>query len=549
MQLPDHGANPHALYNRLGLMPPASITDFSENCNPAGPPAAVFQQWEQLYPAIARYPDPSGEPFLSAIAAYHGVAQQNIILGNGAAELLSLLAAQYRGKSAILIDPAFSEYEATLSAAGARITRIQAREEDGFALPAEAIETALPDADVLYLCTPNNPTGLLPKRDELLRLIRTAAKHGCEVIVDEAFIDWVGEEHSLIPYLDEFPHVTIVRSMTKLYAIPGIRLGYAIANSERIAGLKRRAPHWNVNAVAARIGALCLDQEEYRQKAVRYAACERRKMMEFLEARSCTVLPSVTNYLLFQPPAGIPADIVFRRLLVSGIVVRHTENFKGLDGRWLRIGMKTGYEMKTLRTALDACLADGTLTFICGGVRSGKSAYAEQLVRTEAEKTGGRLVYIASGTPGDAEMAARIARHQHDRADDGWTTIEQPTDLERVLPQLQPGDHVLWDCATTWLANVAFAGWETGTPCIEQPGCLEQELETLLGTNREIRRIARQLVIVSNEVFDETLNTEEATRSYTLTLGSLHQRIVADADIAIEMDSGIPVYHKGGVRR
>ncbi|GEM_PF-87971 len=549
MQLPNHGANPHTLYARLGLTMPASIMDFSENCNPAGPPAAVFQHWEQLYPSITRYPDPSGEPFLTAISAYHAVEPHNIILGNGAAELLSLLAAQYRDRRAILIDPAFSEYEATLTAAGARITRIQAREEDGFTLPADAIEAALPDADVLYLCTPSNPTGLLPAKEELLRLIQSAAKHGCDVIVDEAFIDWVGEEHSLIPHLDEFLHVTIVRSMTKLYAIPGIRLGYAIASRDRITSLRRHAPHWNVNAVAARIGALCLGQEEYRQKAVRHAAGERRKMTEFLEDHGCTVLPSVTNYLLFQPPAGIPADIVFRRLLVTGIAVRHTENFKGLDGRWLRIGMKTEHEMKTLRASLDACFAEGTLTFICGGVRSGKSAYAEQLVRTEAEKTGGRLIYIASGTPSDAEMADRIARHQQDRAHDGWTTIEQPVDLAQVMPQLQPGDHVLWDCATTWLANAAFEGWESGTPCIQTPGCLGQKLGALLGTIRQIRRTARQLVIVSNEVFDEPLNLEQTTRDYTKALGSLHQRIAADANTAIEMDSGIPVYHKGGLSR
>ncbi|WJY26547.1 MULTISPECIES: threonine-phosphate decarboxylase CobD [Sporosarcina] len=549
MHLPEHGANPHMLYRQLNIPVPPAVTDFSENCNPAGPPAAVFRHWESLYPAIVRYPDPSGEPFLSAAAAYHGVAAERILPGNGAAELLSLLAQQYAGKRAILIDPAFSEYEATLTAAGAHIIRIQAQETGGFALPADEIREQLAGADVLYLCTPNNPTGLLPDRRILRGLIEEAGQAHCDVILDEAFIDWADEAHSFIPDIGEFDHLTVVRSMTKLYAVPGIRLGYAVAHPERIGRLRTMAPHWNVNAVAAQIGALCLKQEDYRQKAVSRAAAERVKMTEFLRSHGCTVLPSAANFLLFKPPASRSADSVLKGLLEQGLVVRHTENFRGLDGRWLRIGMKTARDMERLRKALDELFSRGTLAFICGGVRSGKSAFAESFVKERAAKTGGRLVYIASGRPDDAEMKARIERHKAGRAGDGWVTIEQPVDLGDAVPQLQPGDHVLWDCATTWLANEAFTGWETGTPCILEPGCLERKMERLLTTLDEILETAGVLAIVSNEVFDEPLKDDETTRSYTEWLGRLHQQLALRADIAVEMDSGIPVFHKGGGAR
>lgn len=546
MSLPNHGANPHKLYETLNLKQPLEVLDFSENCNPAGPPEAIQTGWNELLPKISRYPDPNGEPFRSAVAEFHGIGDEQLVLGNGAAEILSLVANRYRGKRAILVHPTFSEYEATLTAAGARITHVQASEENGFALPIDELIIAMEIADVLYICTPNNPTGVLPNRTELDSLIQHAATVSCDVILDEAFIDWVDENLSFIPEVKNYTNVIVVRSMTKLYAIPGIRLGYAVAHPDRIDAIKRSAPHWNINAIAARLGTLCLQQADYRERAILQATEERLKMTTFLTARGCKVIDSVANFILFKTPVHLAAQDVFNSLLTQGIVLRHTENFKGLDGRWLRIGMKSANDMETLRNSLVPLLdkKEGTLTFISGGVRSGKSAYAEQLVRTDAKQTGGRLVYIASGKATDDEMAQRIARHQTDRADDGWTTIEQPTHLEEVLPKLQPDDHVLWDCVTTWLGNEAFEGWETGTPCILKPECMNQKITTLLDTIERIQNRTNQLVIVSNEVFDEALKTEEITRMYTHTLGTLHQAIVAKADAAIEMDSGLPIVHK-----
>lgn len=546
MPLPNHGANPYKLYETLNLEQPLEVLDFSENCNPAGPPEAIQTGWNELLPKISRYPDPNGEPFRSAVAEFHGIGDEQLVLGNGAAEILSLVANRYRGKRAILVHPTFSEYEATLTAAGASITHVQASEENGFALPIEELIIAMDIADVLYICTPNNPTGVLPNRTELDSLIQHAATVSCDVILDEAFIDWVDENLSFIPEVKNYSNLIVVRSMTKLYAIPGIRLGYAVAHPDRIDAIKRSAPHWNINAIAAQLGTICLQQADYRERAILQATEERLKMTNFLTAHVCKVIDSVANFILFKPPVHIAAQDVFNSLLTQGIVVRHTENFKGLGGRWLRIGMKSASAMEMLRNALVPLLdgKQGTLTFISGGVRSGKSAYAEQLVRTDAKQTGGRLVYIASGTATDDEMAKRIARHQTDRADDGWMTIEQPTHLEQVLPNLQPDDHVLWDCVTTWLGNEAFAGWETGTPCILKPECMDQKITTLLDTIERIQNRTNQLVIVSNEVFDEQLKTEEITRTYTHTLGTLHQAIVAKADAAIEMDSGLPIVHK-----
>ncbi|GEN81693.1 threonine-phosphate decarboxylase [Sporosarcina luteola] len=349
MQLPEHGANPSHVYDRLGVTPPARITDFSENCNPAGPPRAVLELWPELISRLNAYPDPSGEPFLSKVADYHGVAPSSVIAGNGAAELLSLIAERYRGKRALVVHPTFSEYEATLRAKGVEVVRLIASEEEGFKLPVEAILEALPSADVLYLCTPNNPTGIMPERVDLAAILKKAGEAGCEVVLDEAFVDFIDESKSFIPELRDFPHVLIVRSMTKMYAIPGIRLGYAVAHPVVIAEMKAQAPHWNVNGMAAAIGAVCLEQEAYRNAAIRHAREEREKMTAFLKQHGCTVTDSETNFLAFKPE---DAGKLYKDMLARGIVLRHSENFHGMDGRWLRIGMKSVVEMEELRAEL-----------------------------------------------------------------------------------------------------------------------------------------------------------------------------------------------------
>ena len=139
--------------------------------------------------------------------------------------------------------------------------------------------------------------------------------------------------------------------MTKMYAIPGIRLGYLIAHPERIEELKSRASHWHVNGLAAEIGVLCLQQEAYREQAIQHAQIERLKMTKFLRANGCEVLDSSVNYVVMKPARD--TKNLYRELLKQGIVLRHSENFRGMDGRWLRIGMKSEAMMGTLREAMD----------------------------------------------------------------------------------------------------------------------------------------------------------------------------------------------------
>lgn len=177
-------------------------------------------------------------------------------------------------------------------------------------------------------------------------------------------------------------------------------------------------------------------------------------------------------------------------------------------------------------------MANGQLIFVSGGVRSGKSAWAESLIRQTASE---RKIYLASGQAHDLEMEQRIGRHREDRKEHGWVTIEQPLSLEKALPDINSGDAVLWDCVTTWLANELYEGWETGTPCAEQPRCMEQKWESLKKTIQEIQEKAELIVVVSNEVLDDFIRD----RNYQQWLGRIHFWLVAQSDRAYEVESGI----------
>ena len=213
-------------------------------------------------------------------------------------------------------------------------------------------------ATVLYLCTPNNPTGIMPERKDLNEIIRRGAEVDCDVVLDEAFIDFVDESLSFIAEIKNNPHVIVVRSMTKMYAIPGIRLGYIVADPTIVKGIKALAPHWNVNGIAARIGAVCLQEERYREQAIHHSNIEREKMTQFLTDNGCTVTDSVTNFISFTLGSGSDSKKLYQDMLTCGIVLRHSENFRGMDGRWLRIGMKNDTDMTFLKGELAQWFAD-----------------------------------------------------------------------------------------------------------------------------------------------------------------------------------------------
>lgn len=356
MELPNHGANPLRLYKQAGISPPQQILDFSENVHPFGAPAFLVERWPQLFEVVSSYPDPDGEPFRTAAAEFHHVAANQVAAGNGAAEVFTWLARRYRSQQVVLVEPAFSEYRQTLEAENVEIREIQLQSENGWQVTVQNIRVAVPGCKSLYICNPHNPTGVLLGTDLLREIAKVCLEHKCELVIDEAFIDFIGEGASFMPFLAEFPHVIIVRSMTKMYAIPGLRLGYVVSQAETIGQLKQGAAHWNVNGLSASIGADLLKESAYRSKIIQGASEERLKMQQFFAANHCRTSNSTANFMSFQLPDPSSSQAFFTDLLKAGIVLRHTESFRGMDGQWFRIGMKSTKNMEKLREAITGWL-------------------------------------------------------------------------------------------------------------------------------------------------------------------------------------------------
>lgn len=332
---------------------PTAVYDLSENVNFLGVPAAVKEVWPSLVHMISSYPHPEAEPLRSKLAQMHGVASNQILVGNGAAELLTFFANRFHGKKVIIVHPTFSEYQLTLEAAGAEIIEIVAEDLIDYQLPIVAIKEAMNDAACIYFCNPNNPIGAIIEKGILQELIQYGEKVRCEMVVDEAFMDWTDESNSVISLVSQFDHITVFRSMTKMYGIAGIRLGYLVGNPVCVQQLEKKLPHWHVNQLAIEIGQICLQDESFRLKSIQKSNEIKQRMTDFLRQHECTVLHSAANFLCFQLKDYKQTREFYFYCLKRGVVLRHTENYKGLNGQWIRIGMKEDRAMDAFKNCLD----------------------------------------------------------------------------------------------------------------------------------------------------------------------------------------------------
>lgn len=337
MELPAHGANAAALYKAMNLHMPDKVIDVSENVNHLGYPKLVEQQWTNLMDKIVGYPHEQAEPFRSRAADVHEVAAQHVVVTNGAAEGLIALAQVFKGQAVALLQPTFSEYARTLKQQNCIIHSILADDIETYRFNKELLEKQLKDVHVCYICNPNNPTGVLLKKHWIEQLIK---KHPqCNFVVDEAFMDWTDESESVVSLVNTYSNLFVVRSMTKMYALAGIRLGYVIG--QQAEEIRHYLPHWNVSTIANEIGFLCIQDKDFVMKSREKSSKLRIQMVKDLKLIGCKVSNSAANFLLFQLPEQYNPNEFFTYLLERGIVLRHTKNYVGLDGAWFRIAVKS----------------------------------------------------------------------------------------------------------------------------------------------------------------------------------------------------------------
>lgn len=335
MRYPMHGANPAALFKGLDLEMPAEVLDVSENVNSFGLPQAVKEQWPRLLESVGFYPNEEAEPFISKVAAHHDVAKEFVVAANGAAEGLLVLAQQLQLGRVVLLEPSFSEYRRTLELYQCEIRSVLATDILRGTFDEEMLAEALDGANALYICNPNNPTGVLQKKAWIESLLVTFPN--VTIVVDEAFMDWTDEAQSVISLVPKYERLIVLRSMTKMYSLAGVRLGYVV--SQQANNLRPFFPHWHVSQLAIDMGTLCLQEKQFVEDSRLAADKLRTEMQSFFVELGCGVSDSVANFFIFKLPARFDADDFFIAMLKQGIVLRHTKNYVGL-GDWFRIAVK-----------------------------------------------------------------------------------------------------------------------------------------------------------------------------------------------------------------
>lgn len=341
-----HGAHGEAVARSLGVAA-QSFLDVSQNINPLGPPPGALEAARVAISGSSVYPDPEYPELRRALGDYLGVPEDHVLPANGGAEALFLTAlGLFRAgkRRARILEPTFSEYAAAAGAAGMEAVRRTAWRESGggFAFDLRALNDLGP-ADAVFLCNPNNPTGGALPRDEVLGICELAADAGAALVVDEAFADFA-PPLSVNP--ESGPALTVVRSFTKFFAIPGLRLGCIVTpEPRRFASLQ---PSWPVNAAAAAAGVASASDAEFAARSVRRVEGLRRELSEALSALAgLTVYDSAANFLLLRGPEG-----VVERLARRGVLVRGCEPFEGLGPEHFRVAVREREDNQRLVRAL-----------------------------------------------------------------------------------------------------------------------------------------------------------------------------------------------------
>lgn len=249
-----HGGNTREAAALLGIEA-QQLRDFSANINPLGMPESVRRALIDNLALAERYPDVEYQQLHLALAEHHRIPASWVLAGNGETESIFTLVHGLKPRTAMVVKPGFAEYRRALQTVDCTLREFALREEDGWQLTDAILAALTPELDCLFLCTPNNPTGLMPERPLLEAIAARCRDAGIALILDEAFIDFIPEQPGFIPFLQHNPHIWVLRSLTKFYAIPGLRLGYLVNSDERaVARLREKQMPWSINAFAALVG-------------------------------------------------------------------------------------------------------------------------------------------------------------------------------------------------------------------------------------------------------------------------------------------------------
>lgn len=344
-----HGGNVEEICRKYNLCE-KDIIDFSANINPLGISKKVKEEIIKALDKIERYPDITYHDLKMGISEYEGIDYNNIFLGNGAAEVIFNVIRGLKPKKVLLPAPTFSEYEDGIRAINGEIVYYKLNREnfkldDGFL---EAIDKSI---HMLFICNPNNPTGQLVSREFLIKVLDKSSN--TKVVIDESFLDFIEDKsrYSLIDMCKDYENLIVVKSLTKFFSFPGIRVGYGITgNAEFIRKINKVSVPWSINTVASTGAIVALKEREYQKNSIDFIKNEKVFLYnELCRFNELEVFEGSVNFIFFKTRI----DINLKEELVKyGIIIRSCSNYIGLGTDYYRVAVRTREQNEKLIYAL-----------------------------------------------------------------------------------------------------------------------------------------------------------------------------------------------------
>lgn len=345
--------------------------DYSANINPLGIPKGVKDAICGAVTDCSRYPDSQSASLRRKLSKFHGVSEDTIVCGNGAADLIFQVAAAIRPKQALLIAPSFLEYEQALHAVSCQITYYDLKAEEGFLLNVEDLLSWIQESNIqfqmIFLCNPNNPTGFAIAKERMEVFLEYCRRNHIFCVIDECFNEFLEEpqRYSVLDSMNrlKWNHVFLLKAFTKIYAMAGIRLGYGICNDTKLLEqIHRLRQPWSVSSLAQAAGEAALLETEYVESTRRLIVKEREYMKQQLSILGFHIYDSMANYVFFKDtrPEALKQDkLLYHQLLLKQVLIRSCGNYRGLDGTYYRICVKRREENEEFLSILKNILGKG----------------------------------------------------------------------------------------------------------------------------------------------------------------------------------------------
>lgn len=351
---PLHGGQLRQIADHFGI-PLFELVDFSANINPDGPPPAVRSCLLEAInnpSIITNYPDLDEVDLKRCIAKYVEIRPENIVIANGFVPLLDAALRSLSIRSCLLPVPAFVEYRRTLERSHTKIVARILEPDSDFSFQGDDLFGK--SCDAILLANPQNPSGALSCRDELLRLAEEALKQNVFVLLDEAFIDYC-PENSIVQAIDRFPNLVVFRSVTKFFGMAGLRVAYAAASTDLCKQIQQSIGPWSVTSLASRAAGVAVQDAPYAREAIALNKLRRERLQVAIRKLGIHVYPSAANFLLLRLPESIDRQQFWERMIREHhILLRNCANYEGLSDEFLRTAVRTETENERL-TATLAC--------------------------------------------------------------------------------------------------------------------------------------------------------------------------------------------------